>query len=494
MKTIKKTLVLMLALLLTAAVLAGCGGGGSSVTDIQQNVTVGKRVYVDEASGVVFFGYQNLICTAKLENGEISEFIPEGGTTGNINAMAVYNDELYISANDGMFKYPLSMFTSGETKASATTLLGTDQALSPFSHFEISGDKIFFIYGSELSYITTDGGDRTKIADEVVDFEVSDNGIYYTNVNGDMMLMSPELNEQKAIGSVGGVKFTPGGAKLYYRLDSTLRAFSVEKEESEEIATENAVYEYCIPFSNGKNVLYCSDDSFSYYLVGADGEKAVGKATVFPFKADGVVSGDLLISVSSDYSTMETIDLNEGSVKTYDLAAEMKTYLEQMRGGTDSTGSGSNAGGGSGGSTSDSGDYDITDGMKTVASDDGSIEYIYFNDFMITMPNNDKWSMETSPRAVTFYLWSAQQEGYGGKLVSIAAYDMDDDTYTHLPSYHEAGITKNTNKRLIAEYPTDVQWNHDDPQQEADYKDLDTYLRKIGAGAVNSPLQTGDSD
>ena len=113
---------------------------------------------------------------------------------------------------------------------------------------------------------------------------------------------------------------------------------------------------------------------------------------------------------------------------------------------------------------------------------------------MITMPNNEKWSMETSPRAVTFYLFSAQQEGYGGKLVSIAAYDIDDDTYKHLPNYHEAGITANTNVRLVAIYPTDVQWNHDDAAQEADYKDLQAYLQKIGAGAVNSPLQTADSD
>lgn len=48
--------------------------------------------------------------------------------------------------------------------------------------------------------------------------------------------------------------------------------------------------------------------------------------------------------------------------------------------------------------------------------------------------------------------------------------------------------------RFIAEYPTDVQWNPNDATQDADYRDLQAYLQKIGEGAVNSPLQTADSD
>ena len=139
-------------------------------------------------------------------------------------------------------------------------------------------------------------------------------------------------------------------------------------------------------------------------------------------------------------------------------------------------------------------EYNISDGMQTTASDDGSIEYIYFNDFMITMPNNDKWSYDMTDDSVTFYLFSAQQEGYGGKLVTIKAYDMDDNSYEELPSYHVAGIGKNVNKRFIAIYPTDVQWNHEDSTQDADYRDLQTYLQKIGDNAVNSPVQTADSD
>ena len=57
---------------------------------------------------------------------------------------------------------------------------------------------------------------------------------------------------------------------------------------------------------------------------------------------------------------------------------------------------------------------------------------ILFNDFMITMPNNEKYSFDASGDSVTFYLWAAQQEGYGGELVTIKAYDVNDDSYKNL--------------------------------------------------------------
>lgn len=145
--------------------------------------------------------------------------------------------------------------------------------------------------------------------------------------------------------------------------------------------------------------------------------------------------------------------------------------------------------------TAEAGAYDIMDGFEKKTNDDGSIEYLYFNDFMLVMPGNDKWSFEPSEdgQSVTFYLFSAQQEGYGGRLVTIHAYDINDDSYEILPSYSVAGVGGNTNRRFVAEFPTDVQWNGNDAAQDADYRDLSDYLHKIGEGAVNSPLATADS-
>lgn len=139
--------------------------------------------------------------------------------------------------------------------------------------------------------------------------------------------------------------------------------------------------------------------------------------------------------------------------------------------------------------------YNIMEGFEELTNDDGSIKYLYFNDFMMVMPGSGKWSCEPAEdgQSVTFYLDSAKDGGYGGRLVTIAAFDINDDSYKNLPSYSVAGTGSSTNMRFVAEFPTDVQWNGEDPEQDADYRDLSDYVHKIGEGAVNSPLTTGDS-
>lgn len=486
MNRTKKYLVLALALM-TAVVtlLAGCGsGGGDKVTDMQQNVTVGKRVFVDD-SGVVFYGYRNLICTAVLKDGEISEFVPEGGTTGDIYAMAVYNDELYVSARDGLFKYPLAMFTSGEKNGSATTLMSSDHCLSLFNHFEIFEDKLFYLYGTALCCIPTDGGDETEIADEVVDFEVTDKGIYYTNKDGDMVIVSPDLKESREAGNIGAVDFTPGGMNFYYRSGSAVGAYSAEKEEAEEVKTEHDCYEYCQPWSNGSGVLY-NDDDFVAYLNEGGKDKEVGKAYQYPDKANGVMFGDHLIFTTDDYATMGVYDLAEGTYKSYELATEMKEYLDKMGGGKDSDPEPQPQTG--------SGDYDMTKGMAMEASEDGAAVYFYMNDYVLMMPNKKTLGHDFQKDSMTLIYTPAADAGYGGRIVTIKAYDMDDDSYKNIPNYHVAGVGRNVNKRFIAIYPSDVQYDPNDGTQEAEYMELYDHARKIGEGAANSPFYTQDSD
>ncbi len=491
MRKYKKGLVIMLAFVMSVmTLLAGCGGGGGSssseVTSMQQNVTVGKKVYIDQ-SGVVFFGYKNLICTAVLKDGEISEFVPEGGTTGNIFGMAVYNDELYISASDGMFKYPLSMFTSGDKNASATTLIDPDHSLSPFSHFEIFENRIFFIYGTTLYYVPTDGGERTSIAEEVVDFEVTDKGIYYTKADGDMVLLSTSFDKDKNLGNVGGVKFTPGGMNFFYRLGSKLMAFSVEKEAAEEISTDKGVYEYCVPFSNGDSVLYYDDDGMKMHIVSSGKDKAFDTTRLMPFKADAAVSGKYLVSQSDNYSIMEIIDLSDGTHKEYDLDTEMKSYLDKIGGGG-GTGQDSNP------EPQTTGDYDMRKGMAMEASSDTKAVYFYFNDFMITMPNKKYLGHLEEKDSVTFFHTGADTDGFGGRLVTLRAYDLNDKSYENIPNYHVAGVCRNANVRIVAIYPSDLQCDPNNSTQKAEYQELYDYVQKIGEGAANSPLQFADSD
>ena len=138
-------------------------------------------------------------------------------------------------------------------------------------------------------------------------------------------------------------------------------------------------------------------------------------------------------------------------------------------------------------------DYDILEGSEL--QEYGSELLLYGNDFLLIMPNNDKWGYEKdSAGNLDIYLKAARDDGYGGNLVTIMAFDPGDTSYEVFPSYSVAGKGQNVNKTFIALFPTDVQFNPEDSQQQADYDELFTHVKKIGEGAVNSPFQTSDSD
>ena len=480
----KRVIGIMLAVIMSVMVLLPACGSGGSPSGIQQDVTVGKRVFVDK-SGVVFFACKNLMCTALIKDGEITEFVPEGATTGTIYAMAVYGDYLYISANDGFFRYPLAIFSGGE--GSPETVM--KDHLEAYSHFEIFEDRIFFLKGYTLEYVPVEGGEPVVVMEDIYDFEVSDKGIYAVKTDGGMIVISPKLNDSKQIGEIAAEeRMTPGGMSLYYRDNGKVKAFSVEKEETSDIGSAHDAAEYYTPWSNGKNVIY-RDGSYNCYLVTPDGEKELGKNYDYPVKVTGCVYGDYLLSNDGDIKNLSVIDLATGEMKSYDLQTEMKDYLDKL------------SKGGGGGSDPEpqpapktTGEaYDIEKNFWRNTNADGDIQYLYFNDFMLTLPNADDITYEAHGDSVDIIFVPGKNAGYGGKLVTIRAYDPDDKSYESLPSYHVAGTGANTGKRFVAIYPTDLQCSTEYESVVIRYKDLKDYLFKIGEGAVNSPLQTSDS-
>ena len=138
-------------------------------------------------------------------------------------------------------------------------------------------------------------------------------------------------------------------------------------------------------------------------------------------------------------------------------------------------------------------DYDIMAGSEL--KEYGSELLLYGNDFLLIMPNSDKWGYEkTSNDCLEIYLKSARDADFGGNLVSIMAFDPEDSTYESFPDYTVAGHGQNCGKTFIALFPTDVQYDPQDAQQEADYQELYTHVKKIAEGMADSPFQTADSN
>ena len=132
-------------------------------------------------------------------------------------------------------------------------------------------------------------------------------------------------------------------------------------------------------------------------------------------------------------------------------------------------------------------DYDIMDGFNLVEQDD--LTLLYGNGLVLTMPDDDWGYEQTSPTCLEIYSEDAREDGYEGHLVSIMAFDPEDTSYEDFPAYSVAGRGKTVDKVFIALFPTDVQFNPDDPDQAEDYNELHNHVEKIAEGAADSPFQ-----
>lgn len=103
--------------------------------------------------------------------------------------------------------------------------------------------------------------------------------------------------------------------------------------------------------------------------------------------------------------------------------------------------------------------------------------------FTLTLAPADDWAYEINDESsIMIYDIAARDAGVGGRLATIIAYDMNDKSYEHLPSYTVAG--ESGDKVYVVEYPSDVQF---DPQNKT-YLPMYDQLQKIRDGATDSPL------
>ncbi|MBQ6496759.1 MAG: hypothetical protein IJI74_06285 [Firmicutes bacterium] len=132
-------------------------------------------------------------------------------------------------------------------------------------------------------------------------------------------------------------------------------------------------------------------------------------------------------------------------------------------------------------------EYDIAAGL--VLNDDGEDAILVGNGFELTMPNTGTWSYNvTGLDSMELYYLTAAEADFGGIFLTIVAMDIDDNTYEEWPSYAVAGVNEDLGKRFIAMYPTDVQYNPEDPYQEEEYMTLLDHVRTINETSAGSPF------
>lgn len=350
----RKHSVIIMILMVACMLLAGCGGSGAgagnsgdgtgetsaaeneaaaeeSPEDLQKGVAAAGRVYVHE-SGIAFFGYRNLLCTAKTDGLEFSEFIPDGQMTGNIYAITVDNKHLYISQSDGLFRYPLSAFTDGSGSVSPETVLS--EPLGEHDHFEIINDTLYFSRNGSLHSVPVTGGSETTLADDITDFEVTTRGIYAAFPGGAVDLINLTSGEKETVGTIAdGSGFTIGGSNLYYWDDGTIMLLSLKDGSTAEAGNDTLASDSMLPWSDGRNVFYKSANSRSFLMISPDGSNDVlfGCVTL-PGKADGCVSDGRLVSFAAynGYPIIQAMDMSSGVAEQYYVEREMEEYLDKL--------------------------------------------------------------------------------------------------------------------------------------------------------------------
>lgn len=141
-------------------------------------------------------------------------------------------------------------------------------------------------------------------------------------------------------------------------------------------------------------------------------------------------------------------------------------------------------------------DYDIMKSFVRSASQDSghTQQYMYFNGFLLIMPNDNDIGFTGKGDHVDFFYIPGENAGFGGKLVTIKAYDPSDDSYKNLPSYQVAGDGTTVNKKFVAIFPTDLQCDPNDQTQMTKYKELSDYVHGIKEGNYDGPFVLPDSN
>lgn len=113
----------------------------------------------------------------------------------------------------------------------------------------------------------------------------------------------------------------------------------------------------------------------------------------------------------------------------------------------------------------------LNDGYKTVSTDA----------FSFTLPDASKWDFRYDYVHGIFYVFSPlsirydPEHGYhGGMLVQLSAAESGNTWYREWGKYYELG--RCVDKMIVANFPTDVQWDMDNPDAQQEYMTISEIL------------------
>lgn len=98
------------------------------------------------------------------------------------------------------------------------------------------------------------------------------------------------------------------------------------------------------------------------------------------------------------------------------------------------------------------------------------------------------WEANAEGDSLKIYYPKAHDSGHGGTVVTLMAFDWGENGYENFPNYKIACLTEN--KKYIAMFPTDVQYNPNDSVQAEEYARLRQWASNIDQDNSSNPFST----
>ena len=463
-----------------------------AVSDIQPKGPLSENTirssYIALNGNKLYWCFDNTVCVADTQaSGALSDCQSLGTMTEDVSSIAFSDSQLYINSKDGLYRADTGSFSGNDLLSSATRLIDVKY----IADFCVTEDAIYYSRANKLFQTDLNGQNENEILSGIKDFFVSGKEIYYLSAGG-------VLHRKEAGTSMDEILLETAGAEkiLLQGNDIYLKGTSLQLYHADSNTAETLSLPYSPDFSH--SVL--ATDDFILYKTKAGNyaryypdtqEKEIYDYAFFEERPYSVTSGNYhyycfrntqVTIVNLDTLEYEHFDAEESSNTTSKPAStETGKSASTETGKTDGNASGKTSGKTSGYNIAANLQCRITDGFGLAESDYFSLVFPY-DDFA-----NNRWVIEPiDNNTIAFYYDKAKNSDYGGWVFSISAYDWGDNSYSELPDYTIADTS--SEKKYIAIFPTDVQFDYSDSTQAKEYGRMLEFARNIDSKKDSNPF------
>lgn len=449
-------------------------------SDRKAGVESGRNVYL-HPSGVAIWGCNEYLCSGKIaENGEIYNVACEVQTSSPIRHVAMYGTDIFVGNEDGIFRINLDDLLEGQ----ASPLKIYDKTL--VDGFEIYGGYIFFRYGASIYCISVDGDEIYRIAENTSSMFVTCDGLYYANVDGGLYFMGfDNTSSEFLIDTLPKTRITIWKDDIYFRAeeDNTFYSYNLNDGAIYRLNPTQDVRDKRDFWVNDSYLLYLSEDFEVLRVNLQTGDNMIlNSLDTIPYHDEGIWNGNMFYYSDEDILRVTDIknDLNY-DINMAEMLTSPKRVLndveivqpEKENGSADSNAMHPKSAPALDNTTYE---YNISENLSIHASNGNAIiesRYVY-----IYAPADIPWDIEVIDNTTfKIYYVPARESGIDGHVVTIQAYDWSDESYMEYPEWQMAYMT--ANKKYVAIYPTDVQFDINNPVQKDEYMRMLSWAKRM---------------